>query len=192
LNGLWLHAVNETSEPVDGDLRVALYANGALSGEPARIPLTIPARGSRSIHADALFRNFQDLTYAYRFGPPIVDVIASTLRDRVTGEVRAAAHCFPVCLPATRDDDLGLTARLQASADGYSIVLDTKRFAYAVAIDVEGFVPDDNYLHVEPGESTRVRLASAAGRHAVPRGHVSALNDARRTPIAVEESVGAR
>ena len=38
LNGLWLHAVNDTAEPIEADLRIALTVDGPMHGgdRPAR------------------------------------------------------------------------------------------------------------------------------------------------------------
>jgi beta-mannosidase len=191
LNGLWLHAVNDTAGPLELELRVALYRDGTARGQPARTMLTVPARGSRSVHADALFDGFLDLTCAYQFGPPGHDVVACTLRDPATGALRAAAYHFPGQLPAAHSLDLGLTARAEPTADGHELVLQTDRFAHAVAIDVEGHFPDDNYLHLEPGETRRVRLRTTT-RGAVPRGAVSALNGRGSAPIVLLEAVNAR
>ena len=190
LNGLWLHAVNDTAESIELDLRVALYLGGLMRGDPARTRLNIPARGCRSVHADALFSGFRDLTYAYRFGPPGHDVIASTLRDPATGALRAAAYYFPGSLPVGGADDIGLRAHAEETGEGYSLVLEAERFAHAVAIDVEGFLPDDNYLNLEPGERRRVALR-ATDRNAVPRGSVSALNGRGTSPIVISEAVHA-
>jgi beta-mannosidase len=190
LNGLWLHAVNDTAESIDVDLRVALYLEGRIRGEPARTTLHIPPRASSSVHADALFDGFLDLTYAYRFGSPGHDVVASTLRDCATGTLRATACYFPGWLPAGRANDVGLTARAEPTDEGYSLVLDTARFAHAVAIEVEGFLPDDNYLNVEPGETRRVALRRTADGVALS-GAVSALNGAVSVPIMVREEANA-
>jgi beta-mannosidase len=190
LNGLWLHALNETTESIELDLRVALYFSGLMRGEPARTRLSIPAHGCHSVHADALFNGFLDLTYAYRFGPPGHDVVASTLRDPATGALRAAAYYFPGPLPAGSADDIGLTAHAEATGEGYSLVLETERFAHAISIDVDGFLPDDNYLNLEPGEKRRVGL-EATTRDAVLRGSVSALNSRAPSPIVLSETVNA-
>ena len=112
------------------------------------------------MHADALFEGFLDLTYAYRFGPPGHDVVAATLRDRATGAILAAAHGFPCGLPTGRDSALGLVARAEPIANGYALVLQVDRFAHAVAVEAEGFVPDDNFLHLEPGEPRRLVLSA--------------------------------
>jgi len=187
LNGLWLHAVNDTNEPIDADLRIAIYHEGIVRGAPARSTLNVPARGHRSVHADALFDGFLDLTYAYRFGPQGHDVVAATLRDHATGALRSAAYYFPATLPAEPVGDLGLTAHAEPTDNGYALVLTTERFAHAVAIDVEGWLPDDNYLHLEPGEIRRVGLRTTADGRA-PRGSVSALNGGSAVPVIVAEA----
>ena len=45
-----------------------------------------------------------------------------------------------------------LVADAQPIVGGYAINLKVERFAHAVAIEADGFVPDDNYVHVEPGD----------------------------------------
>jgi beta-mannosidase len=117
--------------------------------------------------------------------------VASTIRDSATGARRAAAYYFPGTLPAEREDSVGLTARVEPSDEGYALVLETARFAHAVAIDVEGCLPDDNYLHLEPGETRRVRLRPTA-RGGAPRGSVSALNGRGSVPIVAAETVHGR
>jgi beta-mannosidase len=194
LNGLWLHALNDTCESIETELRVALYRQGRLHGGPASTPLTIPARGSRSVHADALFEGFLDLTYAYRFGPPAHDVVAATLRDRATGAILAAAHGFPCGLPTGRDSALGLVARAESTANGYALVLQVDRFAHAVVVEAEGCVPDDNFLHLEPGEPRRVVLSATVPEQPL-RATVWALNGAGPWvvgPIARAEASDAR
>jgi beta-mannosidase len=190
LNGLRLHAMNDTCDSIEAEIRIALYREGRLRGVPGSTLLTIPSRGHHSVHADAIFEGFADLTYAYRFGPPGHDVVAATLRDRATGAILAAAHCFPCGLPTARDSALGLLADAQPIASGYAINLKVDRFAHAVAIDAEGFVPDDNYFHLEPGDPRRIVLrAEVPGRPL--RGRVSALNGTVSISLASVAHVGA-
>lgn len=175
LNGLWLHALNDTEVAVDTELRVALYRHGRPQGTRVSRVMWIPARGSVSVHADAMFDGFADLTYAYRFGPPGHDVVAATLKDRATGATLASAHLFPCGLPTARDSALRLSACAEPADDGYAVTVTTDRFALAVAIDADGFVPDDNYAHLAPGEPMRIRLR-AARPGPLLRASVSALN----------------
>jgi beta-mannosidase len=189
LNGLYLHALNDTCDPIQAEIRVALYLDGRLRDAPASTSVTIPGRGFCTVHADGLFNRFLDLTYSYRFGPPGHDVVAATLRDCATGAVCAAAHCFPCGLPTARDGALGLAAAAERVADDYAINLKVDRFAHAVAIEADGFVPDDNYFHLEPGESRRVLLRAEIPGQPL-RGCVSALNGAGSVWLVPIEQAG--
>jgi beta-mannosidase len=182
LNGLWLHAVNDTCTPIDAEIRIALYRRGR-RGAHASTSIVVPARGARTTHADALLGAFCDLTYAYRFGPPGHDVVAATLRDRQTGEILSAAHFFPRAVPVAFDEALAIVATAEAHAGGYVVALEANRFAHAVAVESAGCVPDDNYFDLEPGETKRVVLhADGSGR---PFGAtVRALNGAAPVSIA--------
>jgi beta-mannosidase len=189
LNGLWFHAVNDTPHQIDAELRVTRYGEGCVRGASASTALTIPARGARSVHADTLFEGFVDLTYAYRFGPPGHDVVAATLRRQVNGAFLAAAQCFPCGLPSARETALGLVAHAEPIAGGYALVLGTDRFAHAVAVEAEGFVPDDNYVHLEPGEPRRLVLRAEVPDRPLS-GSVSALNGPGTVPIACAVASG--
>jgi beta-mannosidase len=194
LNGLWLHAVNDTARPIAAELRITLYRNGRVRAEEATETLTVPPHGARSIHADAMFEGFRDITYAYRFGPPGHDVVAAALRDASGGAVLAAAHFFPCGLPSTIDPAMRLGARAEPTPDGYAILVDADRFAHAVTIEAEGFVPDDNYVHVEPGAPRRIFLRPeqpAAPRRGL-RATVSALNAPGPVSVSTPEILDVR
>ncbi len=189
LNGLWLHAVNDTGAAIDAEIRVALYGNGRPRGQAVSASISIPARGSTSVHADALFDGFLDLTYAYRFGPPGHDVVAATMTDRRSGALLARAHCFPAALPARVDEELSVVARAVPGRAGFTLEIESNRFAHAVAIHADGFVPDDNYVHVAPGE--RLRVLMRRGTSDLPlRGTVRALNGSGPVAIGFETSIG--
>jgi beta-mannosidase len=176
--------MNETCDPIEAEVRIALYREGRPRGVPASTFVTIPARGHRSLHADRVFEGFVDLTYAYRFGPPGHDVVAATLRNRATGAILGVAHCFPCGLTTVRDNALGLAAEARPIAGGYAVKVKADRFAHAVGIDAEGFVPDDNYFHLEPGDPREIVLrADVPGRPL--RGRVSAMNGTASISLAM-------
>jgi beta-mannosidase len=190
LNGLQLHVVNDSDAPVKADLCVSLYRGGQLTVASATTSLMVQARGAQSVHADALFEGFRDLTYAYRFGPPGHDVVAARLIDPASGMLLGSAQCFPCGLPADRTGLLGLNAQAVWANGGFLLHLRTERFAHAVAIEADGVVPDDNYLHLEPGVPRRVFLRAADPSRPL-RGIVAALNGSDAAPIVlVEESGG--
>ncbi len=193
LNGLWLHVVNDTAKRIEAELRVAVYSDGVSHEPPVSTKVDVPGRGCSSIHANALFSSFRDLTRAYRFGAVAHDIVACSLRDRSNGSLLASAHYFPRRWAATpsNNGDIGLTARVEPSDGGYALALEARRFAYAVEIDMDDFMPDDNYLHLEPGETRHVVLRSTADS-AIPRGRVSALNAFHAVQFALAETVDVR
>jgi beta-mannosidase len=186
LNGLWLHAVNDTDRPVDADLHVAAYRNGLPSGMSARTRIEVPPRGSRSVHADSLFDGFRDLTYAYRFGPPAQDAVCASLRD--SGSGKAFARASWTLLPRSAEpSSAALRARIEVEEQRYVLVLDADRFLDTVLIDLEDWLPEDNYLYLEPGESRRVPLRPLRSAVA-PRGGVTAVTLARPVPVTFAEA----
>ena len=56
-------------------------------------------------------------------------------------------------------------------------------------VEAEGFVPDDNYLHLEPGEPRRLVLRAEVPARPL-RGSVSALNGPGAVPIACAVASG--
>ena len=79
----------------------------------------------------------------------------------------------------TRSGSLRALSRSQVDTRSRS---ETDRFAHAVAIEADGFVPDDNFFHLEPGEQKRLFLrAENAGQPL--HGCVVALNGTGPVPI---------
>ena len=99
--------------------------------------------------------------------------------------MRARAFHFPLGLPSGREPDVGLTAEARVDPDGAALVVRTRRFAQSIAIDLEGFAPDDAYFHLAPGEEKLVRLRRVSGTGA-PRGTVQALNAEGATKVTVQ------
>jgi beta-mannosidase len=185
LNGLGLHAINDTPDRLEAELRVALYREGCPFGGPAATRLTIPARSARTVSAGGLFDRFHDMTNAHRFGPRGHDVVAASLVDPASGDVVAAAYYYPYGLSSVRDSRLQLAARAEPIVGGYALVLEADRFAHAVVVEADGFVPDDNYLNLEPRQPRRLVLR-ADGRR-VLAGRISALNGVGSVPIVCGE-----
>jgi beta-mannosidase len=181
VNGLHLHVVNETSEPLACELRLALYRDGeAVVASGSKIERVL-GRAGLTLRASALLPAFFDVTYAYRFGPPAHDVTVATLVEVQSRKVLDQVFHFPRGLGALAPCDLGLEGALSERGDGtFAATLRTRRFALAVAIAVEGFLPEDNYFHLAPGAEKTVTLVRRSGQGR-PEGWVSALNG--RSPV---------
>ncbi|HET9930616.1 MAG TPA: glycoside hydrolase family 2 protein, partial [Polyangiaceae bacterium] len=184
LNGLSLHAVNETPRALAGEIRVRFFRHfETLSSELAK-PLELPAHGARELPLGAWLEGFSDLTYAYRFGPPSVDLVTASLE--VDGASRATAFYFPLGFPRERETELGLSARGRALGDGrFEVVVQTKRFAQAVTLNVAGATADDDYFNVAPGATKTIVLTLGEPRPSL-RGSVQALNAVAPVPIRFE------
>jgi len=190
LNGLRLHLANDTAELVEAQLAIELYADGERLVERVTTGVELPPRRVVTIEAAGLFEGFRDLTYAYRFGPPVHDVVAVTLETR-RPEQAAEAVYLPLGPARPREVDVGLEAVVGAGEDGSWVVeCRARRFAQWVAIDVPGFEASDSWFHLAPGRARRVRLDGPVGRAraAGPRGELRALNSRRSAPIATGAS----
>ncbi len=185
LNGIRLETVNDTSACIEADLRLTLYRDGEIPVATGDTALTVPPRGSVSIHADALCDGFLDMSYAYRFGPPSYDTLVATLTDRTTGALLDETFHFPTGLPSRQEHDVGLDAHIVPVSDGrYRLDVTTRRFAQSVAIVADHFRVSDNYFHVAPG-GRRTTILSPITPGRSPTGTVTPLNAHRATRIVV-------
>lgn len=159
LNGLWLHAVNDSEQSFDTSVDVTLFRAGRHVAARGETSLHIPAHGAVQIHADSLLNGFVDTTYAYRFGPANHDLIVARLRDPDTGQIISEAFHFPLGFPSERSEDLGIEAYATATTDGcFDLTVRTRDFAQSIAIEVEGFRADDSFFHLAPGGERVIRL----------------------------------
>ena len=97
---------------------------------------------------------------------------------------------FPLGLPSTRVNDVGLTATLAPAPEGgFVLDLATKSFAQSIAIDFPGFVPSDDFFHLAPGRARSIHLRplpSPTGKPA-KRGYVTPLNAHNPTEVVLPQ-----
>jgi beta-mannosidase len=180
LNGLQLHGVNDRATPVEAELRVALYRGEHVVAEGKRA-ITIGAHDAVEIGADEIIGRFTDVTYAYRFGPSAHDATIATLTD-ASGAVLGRVFHFPRGLRDERVSDLGLEASGERIDDrAWRLTVRTKKTAQAVAIDVRGFVAEDDFFHVPAGGTHATVLV---GQGATPSGTIRAINAQNAVKIA--------
>ena len=182
-NGLFLHVVNDRATPLSGELEIALYYGGEIVVASTRREVAVGPRAAIEIGAATLFDGFLDLSYAYRFGPPSHDLVVATVRAP-SGATLAQAFHFPLGVPATRELDVGLTAAATVDGDDAIVTVRTRRFAQSVAVEADGFVPDDAYFHLAPGAERTLRLRRVAGTSAL-RGTLQPLNASAASKIVV-------
>ena len=176
-NGLGVHVVNDGAETLQAELELSLYRFGDVRVGQGVRPVTVEPRSAIELNGVALFDDFLDLSYAYRFGPPSHEVVVAMLR--VDGAVLARAFHFVPGLPNSRERDVGLHAEARAGASHWSLAVRTARLAQSVSVEIDGYQPDDNYFHMAPGEERVLLLKplpQTGDRTAPPRGTVRALN----------------
>jgi len=174
LNGLGIHAVNETSTARDLRLVMASYGDGPNPLAKADATVTLAPRSAHSWSSFALLGHFFDAAHAYRFGPLAHEATLVRLLDAETGNLVAeAAHVLPgrACTPR----DIGLAVSVMHLDGGPALVLSTARLARFVTIDDAGFRASDEGFCLAPGETRVVPLVRRRGTD-LPRGTVSALN----------------
>jgi beta-mannosidase len=80
LNGLGIHLINETAETVRTKLTLHCLKDGAVVMRRER-DVELPPRSSQTLSSAELIGAFFDITWAYRFGPPPLDVTIMKLGD---------------------------------------------------------------------------------------------------------------
>jgi beta-mannosidase len=191
LSGLTTHVVNDRATPAEGQLTVTLYDPAGVAIEEGAAPVAVPARSEGQWTTAALLGGLRDLTDAYRFGPPAVDVVRVTLA--VDGRVYEAIH-LPAGAGRPVEPDLGLAAAASLAGDRWEVTVRTDRFAQWVALDLPGHRPSDSWFHLAPGTERIVTLTpldpARTGRSGdpdrPPKGRIRALNGRLSVPIVVD------
>ncbi len=176
LNGLHAHLVHDRPRAFAGIVRVRCFGPDGQLVADAEQAIELRPHGSLVLSVDEVLGGFRDLTNAYRFGPPGVDVVSVQLvqRERVAAE----AVYLVGGLRREQQTDLGLQACGQMGADCLTMHVATRQFAQFVSIDVPGHVPDVNWFHLAPGDTRTIRLTRTTGSFS-GRGEVRALNERR-------------
>ena len=183
LDGLHLHVINESAQPLNGHVELLLLQAGHVVVARAEAACALPPRGRQVLASDALLGGFFDVTYAYRFGPPKHDVAVATLFNE---QRRIVSEAFYFVTPRHADyvSDVKLDAEAEQVAPGlYEVRLQSDRFLQAVRFDAKGYLPDDDYFHLVPGRPKLVRFSAVGDPQTRCRVSMEALN--LRNPVLV-------
>lgn len=175
VNGLFVHLVNESAGPVEGEVALSCYRDGHVRVMHSMRRICLEPRSVTALRDIDFWGAFFDTALAYNFGPPSHDVTVARF-EAFDGEagVIEAFH-FPLGRTAT-PSRLGLEAAVELGEAGYDLVMTTAATAHSVKIADEAFRPSDNWFHLGPGRTKRIRLIPCGSASERPRGSVSALN----------------
>ncbi len=174
LNGLHLHILNESPEPLRAQLMLVCLRDGRVPIRQAERDVELAPHGAAMLPSTALIPEFFDIAYAYRFGPPFHSVTAAWL-THAGGALIADAYHFPRRILPAREE-LGLTAAVTQDSDGWSLCLRTDAFAQFVHVEDPHFRAKPDWFHLPPGIERRTRLIPFGTTAAAPDGEVRALN----------------
>lgn len=187
VNGLSLHVFNDRPDPLQARIDLSLYRDGDIRTGTATRVIEIPAHGAMEIPATDFFEGFIDLSFAYRFGPPVAQVVHAALRV-AEDHILSDTFWFPCGLPSNSSGDAGLEASITHDGVNGTYLLDirSRRFAQSISIDASGFVADDSGFHLAPGQARRLCLQRIGDHARTPRGTVTALNSSTSARFSLQ------
>jgi beta-mannosidase len=188
LDGLHLHIINETTQPLNGSVELLLLKDAHIVTARQEVPCQLLPRSRQTLESDAMLDRFYDVSYAYRFGPAKHDVVVATLYDDKHQAISDAYHFMHQREPIMLSEcNLEINTEL-IDKGRYQVTLRTDRFLQSVSFDVEGFLPDDNYFHLCPSREKRVLFTPFKDCKGALKGYVEALNLRNPVKIAVTKS----
>ena len=176
LNGVHIHIRNETVAEYKGKLKLSLVNQHHAVIASAECEVSIAAGSIQSFESDQLLDGFYDTTYAYRFGPSQHMLVAAQLVNGA-GIEQVSAFYFVSHQQAVMPHHSSIEAELDTSEeDNFKLKVKSNSFLYAVNIEVSGFLPEDNYFHLLPGQEKLISLEKTDPDVRKCKGYVSALN----------------
>lgn len=159
LNGLNLHAINETDKPVNVKIELHLIQSGTVSIVRAERTVELPVRSVTALNANEMIGYFTDINYAYRFGPPKHEVVAARMVESSTAHLISEDFYFPqsMSLPSHPSNELKATAVFDSDGN-VLLTIHSSCFLQSVQIVADGFTAEDNYFHCTPDHLKSVTL----------------------------------
>ncbi|NMM83573.1 glycosyl hydrolase [Rhodococcus sp. SRB_17] len=183
MDGLRLDVLNETAQPVVGEIRIRAHSRSGIVPVNAVAAVRIEAHGSQSLSVDTVVGRFTDLTHVFKFGPANYDAVTVTLENSEGMVLDEVVHLLgSVARPLERS--LGLSAIARSLGEEEWVVdVTSEGTAQYVSLDLQGFDPEDSWFHLAPGGSRTVRLRRV-GQAKMVIGRVRALNSHASVAVA--------
>ncbi|WP_226345633.1 glycosyl hydrolase 2 galactose-binding domain-containing protein [Agilicoccus flavus] len=189
LDGPVAWAVNDSERSVTGRLALRAYGRGDLPAQEAHLPLEVPARAARRVHAQAALGGFRDLTWAWRFGEPTYRFLRATWTMPGTPEPIADTTMLlgPLDRLVAPQPTQLLHAVHRASGGVSHVEVSAPNGAAFVHLEAPGARPDSGWFHLAPGQTRSIAVRS---RGAEPPGglFVRALSSATTVSVTTGTS----
>jgi beta-mannosidase len=196
LGGVGVHVANDASEPLAATLRIGLYRDGEQRVGESERSLELGPHEDASFDLEALLGRFADVSWAYRFGPPAQDLIVASLKRGGAevgghGEAETIGQAFYLPAGHTAEalapKDLGIDARVEAGrGKDLSVQLTARLLVTGLRLEVDGYLPADDWISLEPGVERRVELRRQRAGVAGSTLTLRALNLRGRSVVALD------
>ncbi|MFO1023188.1 MAG: hypothetical protein U0903_21240 [Planctomycetales bacterium] len=188
LNGIHLHATNETDAHCDGHLEVVLLKEPNIIVAKQERAVSIPPHSQATWSAEEILGGFHDVSYAYRFGPPSHDVVIATWYDGQRNVLSEAVHLLRKDVPQVlAGGELKCSAHAISDTE-YEVLLGSDQFLHGLELKAAGYLPSDNYFHLRPGRTKSVTFRSLSPIPQPFRPELQALNLPHSVSIPVDPS----
>lgn len=182
MDGLRLDAINETDHAVCGEIRVRGHSRTGVVPVDIAFGVELPARGSLTWSVDNAVGRFTDLTHVFQFGARSYDAVTVTLEDSGGEMLCEVVHLLGSPARAL-ERTVGLVATARSVGPQEWVVdVSTEGTAQYVALELQGFEPEDSWFHLAPG-GRRTVVLRRTGEASRVIGRVRALNS--HTSVAV-------
>lgn len=184
LNGLRIRVVNDTVEALHGRIELRCRGYDGVTVAVGEQEIQCTPRGGTELAVETVLGAFIDSSNAYGFGLPAFDFVEASMVNDGATQLRTIYH--PWGRPLAVKDDLGLHASVTGDENGWQVEVSARAFARSVALNFPGYLPEDNYFHVVPGEARTIVLRARGPSAVTPRGTVRALNAPDVLQVAAE------
>ncbi|KIQ11800.1 glycosyl hydrolase 2 galactose-binding domain-containing protein [Rhodococcus sp. MEB064] len=183
MDGLRLEVINDGESARTLTLDVRAHTRVGVVAAEGRRDILVDAHASVVLTVDEVLGRFTDATHVHRFGARTFDAISASIADGESGPI--AERVYLVDGPALpRQNDVGLTAIAGVDESGRRYIDVSTRFAAQyVCVDLDGWLPQDNWFTLAPGTTRRIMLTALGAGDRAPSGHVRALNAEARARI---------
>lgn len=182
LDGVDVHVANDRGTPLAAVLDVSLYRDGVRVEQVLR-EVDVCRHETTRFGIEELLGRFTDVSYAYNFGPPAVDLVVASLQRRSgaadqPGVLLSQAFSYPAGRPSvtSKADELGVRVTVEPTSDGLAVLIGAQAHLHAVRLVAPGWTASDDGFDVAPGHQHRVLLRGGRAHAMVGAMSVRAVN----------------
>ena len=183
LNGLNIHAINESRNALRGVVELDFLSPGGINSGHFSTNLDCGPNGKTALRVSTITKSFNDSSYAYRFGPPGHTAIRAKWISNNSNQVIGESFHFPAGYNLQHEGDIDIGYAFEKlGLNCWELTLTTKKLAQYVHIEIDDADLSDNYFHLFPG-SKKTLIIQLTNDISSPTVRISALNFSRQLTI---------